>query len=279
MLSPKLQRFAAGQLLFSCPLCQQDLQLVDASLKCPQGHSYDLAKFGYVNLAPQAKVSNDYDQSSFEQRSLILEAGFYQHVLDTIVLHLERQKNLHNLLDIGCGEGYYARQLQRRLTSDIYAFDLSKASVQLASKLDLSRTVKWFVADLARLPLQDQSMDAVLDIFSPANYQEFQRVLKKDGLLLKVIPNVDHLLEIRQLAQDQLRQKDYSNQKVLEHFSKHFELLDKQTVSRIFPLNDNQRQAFLAMTPLLFHVDQSQIDWTQLTEITVSASLLLGRAK
>ena len=279
MLSPKLQRFAAGQLLFSCPICQQDLQLVDSSLQCPQGHSYDLAKFGYVNLAPQAKASQNYDKSSFEQRHLILESGFYQHILDEILIILKENKDLHTLLDIGCGEGYYARHIQTKTSTDVYAFDLSKASIQLASKQDKRQVVKWFVADLAHLPIQNQKIDGILDIFSPANYQEFERVLSSHGLLIKVIPNHDHLQEIRQLVQEQLQKKDYSNQKVLEHFEEHFELIEKINTRQTLALNEEEREALLAMTPLLFHIKTDQIDWTQLNNITISATILVGKKK
>ena len=91
-------------------------------------------------------------------------------------------------------------QLARTVSKTIsfYAFDLSKESIQLAAKSDHEWKVKWFVGDLARLPLLDQSMDLLLDIFSPANYQEFKRVLAPDGRLIKVIPTPSHLQEIRQ---------------------------------------------------------------------------------
>ena len=62
-----------------------------------------------------------------------------------------------------------------------YAFDLSKESVQLAAKSDASWKVNWFVGDLAHLPIQSKSMDVILDIFSPANYAEFERVLRMKG--------------------------------------------------------------------------------------------------
>lgn len=74
-LKPKHQRFASA-LAFACPICQEDLTLVETSLKCDHRHSFDLAKFGYVNLAPQAKQAKDYDKTSFQNRQVILEAGF-----------------------------------------------------------------------------------------------------------------------------------------------------------------------------------------------------------
>ena len=276
MLKPKLQRFERDPLCFACPLCSSTLNLQGQSLVCPQRHSYDLAKFGYVNLAPQAKASADYDKSSFQQRHLVLEGGFYQPILEKIQ-EILIQYAPKRILDIGCGEGYYARHLQELLKCDIYAFDLSKDSIQLAAKQDQSLAIKWFVADLAHLPLQDQSMEAILDIYSPANYAEFKRVLTEQGLVIKVIPGPDHLQEIRHLAQAQLRQKDYSNKEVLDHFQQHFNQLAAYPISHTKAVTPEERHAFLAMTPLLFHVDQSLIDWSQLNHITVSAWILVGQ--
>ena len=278
MPKPKLQRFSSIPLLFTCPICRADLALQDQSLICPQRHSYDLSKFGYVNLAPQAKASDDYDKSSFQQRHLILERGFYQPILEKIQ-EILIQYAPQRILDIGCGEGYYARHLQHDHDWDIYAFDLSKDSIQLAAKQDQTLAVKWFVADLAHLPLQDQSIEAILDIYSPANYAEFNRVLADQGFLIKVVPGNDHLKEIRGLAKEQLRQKDYSNQQVLEHFDQHFNQITAYSISHTQAITDEERKAFLAMTPLLFHVDQSLIDWSQLTQITIAATILVGKKK
>lgn len=121
-------------------------------------------------------------------------------------------------------------------------------------------------------------MDILLDIFSPANYGEFRRVLSKDGILIKVIPTENHLKEIRQMVQDQLTKKDYSNQDIKEHFQEHFSIQSSQIASLTKPISAEQRQALLAMTPLLFHVDQTNIDWSQLTEITIEAEILVGKA-
>ena len=120
---------------------------------------------------------------------------------------------------------------------------------------------------------------SILDIFSPANYAEFERVLKAEGVIIKVVPTSSHLKEIRQLAQDQLTKQSYSNQEILEHFEDHCQFLSSETVSLTKSLTPEERQAFLAMTPLLFHVDQEKIDWTQLKEITIEAELLVGKIK
>lgn len=277
-LKPKLQRFASAT-AFACPICQENLTLVESSLKCCNRHSFDLAKFGYVNLAPQIKQSANYDKENFQNRQQILEAGFYQAILEAISDLLASSKNAKTILDIGCGEGFYSRKLQKRHPDKtFYAFDISKDSVQIAAKSEANWAVNWFVGDLARLPIKDASMDILLDIFSPANYGEFRRVLSKDGILIKVIPTKNHLKEIRQKVQDQLTNKDYSNQDIKNHFQEHFTILSSKTASLTKTITADQLQALLSMTPLLFHIDQSKIDWSNLTEITIEAEILVGKA-
>ena len=277
-LKPKLQRFATAS-AFACPICQENLTLVESSLKCSNHHSFDLAKFGYVNLAPQIKQSTNYDKENFQNRQEILEAGFYQDILEGISGILATKPSAKTVLDIGCGEGFYSRKLQEsHPNKTFYAFDISKDSVQIAAKSEPNWAVNWFVGDLARLPIKNASMDILLDIFSPANYGEFRRVLSKDGILIKVIPTENHLKEIRQMVQDQLTKKDYSNQDIKEHFQEHFSIQSRKIASLTKPITAEQRQALLAMTPLLFHVDQTKIDWSQLTEITIESEILVGKA-
>ncbi|MDG9301036.1 methyltransferase domain-containing protein [Streptococcus pneumoniae] len=277
-LKPKLQRFASAT-AFACPICQENLTLLETNFKCCNRHSFDLAKFGYVNLAPQIKQSANYNKENFQNRQQILEAGFYQAILDAVSDLLASSKTTTTILDIGCGEGFYSRKLQESHSEKtFYAFDISKDSVQIAAKSEHNWAVNWFVGDLARLPIKDANMDILLDIFSPANYGEFRRVLSKDGILIKVIPTENHLKEIRQRVQDQLTNKEYSNQDIKEHFQEHFTILSSQTASLTKTITAEQLQALLSMTPLLFHVDQSKIDWSQLTEITIEAEILVGKA-
>ncbi|HGR6307185.1 TPA: putative RNA methyltransferase [Streptococcus pneumoniae] len=277
-LKPKLQRFASAT-AFACPICQENLTLLETNFKCCNRHSFDLAKFGYVNLAPQIKQSANYNKENFQNRQQILEAGFYQAILDAVSDLLASSKTTTTILDIGCGEGFYSRKLQESHSEKtFYSFDISKDSVQIAAKSEPNWAVNWFVGDLARLPIKDANMDILLDIFSPANYGEFRRVLSKDGILIKVIPTENHLKEIRQRVQDQLTNKEYSNQDIKEHFQEHFTILSSQTASLTKTITAEQLQALLSMTPLLFHVDQSKIDWSQLTEITIEAEILVGKA-
>ena len=119
----------------------------------------------------------------------------------------------------------------------------------------------------------------LLDIFTSANYQEFQRILAEDGYLVKIIPGEGHVKELREAAKDQLFHKEYKERRGAAVFGEHFDVVLQKTVSRTFEVTPEERDIFIGMTPLLFAVDKSRIDWTQIQYITVEGELLIGKKK
>ncbi|VTS16351.1 ribosomal RNA large subunit methyltransferase A [Streptococcus porcinus] len=261
--------------LFICPICHNDFQLAGRSLICPKRHTFDLAKQGYANLLLNVKKDTHYNKESFIRRSHILEAGYYRHLLEAINNYLQLDEG-GTILDVACGEGYYARALAQTPNRQILAFDLSKESILLAAKKDFQSRVIWFVGDLAKLPLADQSVDIILDIFSPAHYQEFQRVLKPTGKIIKVVTASDHLKELRQLAASQISSKDYSNQSVIAHFAQAFPHYAISHHSHTYPINQKDLSDFTQMTPLFFNVDTKQLKMESIREITIAADILIA---
>lgn len=189
---------------------------------------------------------------------------------------LGKPDNTTAILDIGCGEGYYSRKIKERLNKEVIAFDISKASIQLAAKNDSSNSIKWFVGDLARLPIKNHSIDCILDVFSPANYSEFNRVLKDKGYVIKVVPGDNHLKELRDIAKDYLKSRDYSNAAVVEYFEKQYSIVYRKKVSATHTMPFDEIKVFADMTPLLFHVDKAGIDLTRVKELTIDAEVLVG---
>jgi len=114
MAIDKRQRFENSASYFACPICQEPLDKVDNSLKCANNHTYDLSKFGYVNLLGGKKVDDHYSKASFENRKLILENGFYDHILKAVEEAVSQYPEAKTLLDIGCGEGFSCKTLTRR---------------------------------------------------------------------------------------------------------------------------------------------------------------------
>lgn len=275
-MNDKIQKFSNSQDFFQCPICGKTLKLVDNSLLCSNNHCFDISKKGFVDFVLNNKVSKNYDRDSFENRHVILEHGMYDHIANKLVELIEKL-HLDSILDVGCGEGYYSKKIAQAGIKDVLAFDISKDSIQLAAK-GVNTPVKWFVGDLAHLPIQDNTVRGIIDVFSPANYAEFNRILD-DGYVLKVIPNQYHVQELRQVAKDQLQQAEYSNKKVLAYFEEHYELVDQINATKTYPVTEEVRTAFINMTPLLFNVDKSKIDWSQVKNITVGSTILVGQQK
>ena len=132
-LKPKLQRFASAT-AFACPICQENLTLLETNFKCCNRHSFDLAKFGYVNLAPQIKQSANYNKENFQNRQQILEAGFYQAILDAVSDLLASSKLPQFWISVVVKDSILANYKKVTLKKTFYAFDISKDSVQIAAK-------------------------------------------------------------------------------------------------------------------------------------------------
>ena len=274
-----MQRYQNSVQHFICPVCKHPLLLRGNSLVCKKKHCYDIARQGYVNLVPHARQPKNYDKQSFENRRMILARGLYSHVLAGLLATLEGLDGVKTVLDAGCGEGYYARAIGEQTNKQVLAFDLSKDSVQLAAKNDREGAVQWFVGDLTNLPLKQKSVDCVLNIFSPANYGEFRRVLANKGYLIKIIPGNNHLKEFREAAREQLQSKDYANQQTIDYLQQTFTLTERRTVTACHALTGEERDIFARMTPLFFHVDRDRVDLSGVEGLTIEAEILVGTSR
>ena len=272
-----LYTFENGARYFRCPICKGKVELKRQSLVCANNHSFDIAKHGYINYIMGKKQFKNYDKESFESRKAILDKGYYSHILEELIEIITGLGKCTSILDVGCGEGYYARNIVEATDKDVIAFDISKDSVQLAARSDSSHGVAWFVGDLSQLPIKDNTIDCLLNIFTPANYHEFNRVLRKGGYLVKVVPGANHLKEFRELVQDKLRNKEFSNERVVDYFDERFTILEQKKISKTFKINEEDARIFAEMTPLFFNVDIDTIDLASVNHLTVEAEILIGR--
>jgi len=277
MSENKLAVWANSEDFLQCPVCGAPLKLQEKSLLCANRHCYDIAKQGYVNLVLNGKQVKNYSKAGFANRQAILERGYYAHILQAVQAALQELDGADVVLDAGCGEGYYARKLAELPEKQLLAFDIAKESVLMAAKSDAERRVKWFVGDLAHLPLQDDSVDCILNIFSPANQAEFTRVLRPGGYIIKVIPANDHLKELRQIAQAHLKKAEYSNAEVLEHFEQQYSVMYKKNAAATIAMPQEDIRTFADMTPLLFYVDVEKLELEKLAELTIAAEVLVAK--
>ena len=237
-----------------CPLCGGTLEQRGKSLFCPKNHCHDIAKQGYVNLAP-AQKGTFYKKELFESRAKVFEAGVFAPVVEAIGEALDRHVpgKAPVILDAGCGEGYYLRSVCPERAMTRIGFDIAKEAVQLAAKT--SKDCTFFVGDLAKIPVGDGLCDAVLDVFTPANYREFGRVLKEDGLLIKLAPRAGYLKELREAARDQLRHAAYDGGQVESYAKAHMHMLEQRTITYTLPVDGELAFHLARMTPMLAGID------------------------
>ena len=201
--------------LFRCPLCAAPLTREAGACRCPAGHSFDLAKEGYVHLLPpnqkHSALPGD-DRDMVLARRDFLSKGYYQPLLNTLcsrILALSGESPA--LLDAGCGEGWYTAGVCQALRSAgrrprAAGTDISKFALRTAARRE--KGAEFAVASSYRLPLAEESVDILLNCFSPLALEEFRRVLRPGGYFLYVVPGAEHLWEMKQI----LYEKPYPNE-------------------------------------------------------------------
>ena len=280
----KIDKFYEAKNLFQCPKCKKKIRFHAGGLVCKKEHTFDIAAKGYVNLLQQTKSFKGYDAAFFQGRRRFFGAGYYDHlvgeVTDTVHRLLGDQEEMV-ILDAGCGEGGYSAALETSLeerskNAQILAFDIATDAIKVAAGND---NIKWMIADITNIPVKDGVVDAILDVFTPANYKEFNRVLKPGGYLIKMVPGADHLKELRAVVSDQLQNKEYSNEEVTDYFEGHYEPISRVKLTQTREISGQNLEDLVRMTPLLFDVDKSKLDLSGVTEITIEGEVLVGRKK
>lgn len=253
-----------------CPVCRQRLELVSKTWRCEQGHSYDIAKQGYVNLhVVQHKHSKNPGDTpeSVDARRAFLQGGYYQP-LQQAVVHLLKDLKAKMVLDIGCGEGYYTSAMQQ-VVEQCIGVDIAKNAVQRAAKLN--DKVTWVVGIGATLPVIDQSMDVCTSLFSPIPQTEILRVLKDDGYLIVVTPATDHLYAMREALFEQVN--PHTPQKFVEQLQDLFELKEQQVIDAPLVLDQQALKNLIAMTPYAYKASpERRMQLEQKAHLQVTAS-------
>ncbi len=229
-----------------CPLCDDILQAEGRTWRCALGHCFDVAKEGYVNLLlVQNKKSRDPGDTpeSVKARSVFLQAGHYQPLRDAVV-DLLKPLLIADLLDIGCGEGYYTSAM-RTVVPEVIGLDIAKPAIQLAARR--FKDITWLVGSGIALPLPDASVDLVSSLFSPLPVAEMARVLRPQGHVLVVTPAPEHLWAVREGLFGEVRA--HEPDKFLRDFADGFELVGRERVRYPLMLSQPALKDLLAMTP------------------------------
>ena len=255
--------------LLMCPVCRETLVLNERTWRCENGHSYDVAKQGYVNLhVVQHKHSKNPGDTpeSVQARRAFLSAGHYAP-LQQAVVKLIRDLRIENLLDIGCGEGYYTDAMQHEVMQCV-GVDIAKNAVQVAAKLN--KDITWVVGTGATLPVQDQSIHLCTSLFSPIPEQEILRVLKEGAYLMVVTPGPQHLYAMREALFEEV--KPHEPEKFVEQLSQNFALVQSQLVDADLEMNQHDLKNLIAMTPYAYKAKQERREKLEAeTEFKLSA--------
>lgn len=235
---------------FICPVCKKQLNKNEKVYICENNHSFDISKDGYVNLLMSQQSSlkrHGDDKLMVRSRRDFLEKGFYKKLCDEICRVVRNNvKDGSTLVDIGCGEGYYLNSVLRCGNFNAYGIDISKDALKFASKS--LKSSEFAVASAFSLPFSDESVDCLLNVFAPSAYEEFYRVLKPDGVLIKALPLENHLWDLKCVLYDE----PYKN-KTEKRNDGLFELVSSEEILYTIDLQDKEDIANLfRMTPYYY---------------------------
>ena len=260
------------QSIFCCPICAGALRRAEKQYVCPRGHSFDVAREGYVNLLPanrqHSKAPGD-DKDMAAARTRFLDGGWYAPLRDTLAdLVAQRLPQGGGMVDVGCGEGYYTAALAAQAEKKggrCAGVDLSKPAVKRAARRCPGAEIA--VASVYHLPLPDEAVQLVVDCFSPLAIGEFTRVIKPGGIFLYVVPGPRHLWELKEVLYD----SPYENEEKVEKYPG-FALKEVVPVETAFTLTDPQDiQALFCMTPYYWKTPKAGVErLSKLDSLTVT---------
>ncbi|ETA82623.1 methyltransferase domain-containing protein [Youngiibacter fragilis] len=258
--------------ILECPRCRGSIAVDGKSLRCPSGHTYDFSKKGTVNFVLGYGGEN-YSKEMLESRRKLMRLGLFDGILDRIAAAvIESGISEPVILDAGCGEGTGLEYLDLKLrekgiSPKLVGIDISSGGITIAGRTE--KDILFFVADLGSLPFADKSFDFVINMFTPASYREFRRVLKPGGKVLKVVPEKEHLIELRKA----FGLKEYSNEDIVAHMEESMSVLSRERIDTVFDAEGNGEELLL-MTPMLWGKTEGKSAMAP-ESVTVSASLFM----
>jgi len=263
-------------------MCRTTLSLQAAVVRCIRGHTYDVARHGYVSLLTGAGSASHADTPGMvAARERFLAGGHYDHFTSGITRAAATVGADGFVVDAGAGTGRHLAAVVDRVGADGIALDLSKHAARRAARAH--PRVGAVVCDTWQaLPVRDGVASLVLDVFAPRNPPEFHRVLRPGGHLIVVTARADHLRELTDplglltVAPD----KDQRTDDVL---TSRFRLLDRVALTAHLELPHDAVNDLVQMGPNAWHTDPETVrrriaDMPGPVQVTAAASLSVYRA-
>lgn len=241
---------------YTCPICQTPLtQQSVKSYFCENNHCFDLAKEGYLNLLPaQHKKSKEPGDSRamIQARRNFLEAGFYlplaktlATLVDELIVNYSNNSIPHSILDLGCGEGYYSRQIEAQCKTnhlDLHGIDIAKNAILVAAKKQPN--AHFVVASNNHAPYIDSYFDFLIKIYAPSSDAEIIRLVKMGGIIIFVTPGPRHLWQLKGFIYKEV--KEHEDNVTLPTG---FKQIETQIINFKIQPSQQQRMDLLQMTP------------------------------
>lgn len=263
-----IQNMQQHESMFACPICAQAVSIEGSgTITCPSKHAFDIAKQGYVNFMTKP-VQSMYSKELFEARNEIIASGLY----DPLQERLAELAVGERVLDTGCGEGSHLARIMKKRQGIGVGIDIAKEGILAAAKFHTG--LIWCVGDLAKSPYSEASFDTIFNILSPANYEEFKRLLTPGGKVIKVVPQEGYLQQLRQQAFADSEKESYSNNQTVERFKESFSTVEVERLTYTIPLASKLVPKLLQMTPMGWHIEDAEA--ISLEEITIDLNILIG---
>ncbi len=249
---------------FCCPKCRESLRLEGNGYICPNGHSFDKARQGYVNLLMPNRRHSSAPGDSREMiisRRRFLESGKYDifsDKLNELTANCLNSCRENTIVDCGCGEGYYDGRLceyldKLKIKYKLYGVDISKDAVKAAS--GKYKGVSFAVASVFDIPIRKNSADVAVSVFSPMAESEFYRILKKGGYLIYAVPAARHLMGLKEAVYD----KPYENEKKDTAY-KGFRFEGRHSVRGEINVSGEEAVDLFKMTPYYYKTELSAVE-------------------
>ena len=247
-----------------CPVCGKPLTRDTARWFCSAGHSFDIARQGYVNLLPVSQKHSKRPGDTREQvaaRKEFLDSGVYAPIADRLQsLIVSMQPGA--MLDIGCGEGYYLTAVQRALPDlEGWGIDISKDAVRYAAVRN--KNACFLTATASHLPFADGQFDVLSSMFALTLPEEYVRVLRPGGWFIQVTAGEDHLLGLKSVIYPEIHRKEKTADPALSGFI----LESEQMLEFDFSLEGSENvMRLLAMTPHYMRITREGLERAAATQ-------------
>ncbi|MFB7916325.1 putative RNA methyltransferase [Streptomyces sp. NPDC056061] len=246
--------------LLRCPTCRARLHPADGALRCPAGHTFDIARRGYVGLLTGNRATSGDDAAMVRARDRFLSAGGYGPLLGAVArLAARTAPERAVVVDVGCGTGYYlAGVLDRLPDARGLGLDTSVRALRAAAGAhDRAAAAAWDV--FRPFPLADGVADLVLDVFAPRNPAEFHRVLRPSGRLVVVRPTGRHLHELHGRVPSMVTVDPAKEQRLRRTLGPRFRAVATERIEYPMPLAGTEALDLMGMSPSARHVSRADL--------------------